>query len=508
MVKTYLIGVDIGTSVVKSSVCSSDGVIAGSASREVRLRQPSQGIAEQDPDEFVALTLETIRDALEASAVSSADIHGIAFDGQMAGAMAIDEAWNALTPWYPSALDTRYQPYLDQMVESAGDTLFASNGALPFTAPRIAWWRDQSPDIYKRIKKVLIISNYVAGKLADLGSENAFIDPSYLTWIGTSDTAHRRWSPELARAIGIDLDLLPRVVSASTVVGTLGSEFASQCGLPSGVPIVAGAGDQVAACIGAGVVRAGQLSDAAGTFPVLATCVDRFIADTEHSMLVPLAGPLADQWFPIMYISGGGLTHRWFTDHLGETDNAGNYAAFDALAAEISPGADGLLCVPHLIGRGCPADPDVRGAWIGFTFQHGRGHFYRAILESIAYDFADALAVIREYRPDSAFAEVRVTGGGARSDLWNQIKSDVLGIPYRRLKHEDTSAIGCAVLAGHAVGIFDDIRDGAERLAPTADLIEPRREYRATYDRLIDAYRRAFDDLRPTYTRLAALRDV
>ena len=148
----------------------------------------------------------------------------------------------------------------------------------------------------------------------------------------------------------------------------------------------------------------------------------------------------------MMYISGGGLTHRWFRDQFAsdelkqaEAEGVSPYHLLDAEAASLAPGSEGLLFIPHLVGRACPADSDVRGAWIGFTWTYTRAHFYRALLESIAYDFAQALEIVRAYFPDAAFSEVRVIGGGAKSPLWNQIKADVLGLPYVRLQREDVA---------------------------------------------------------------------
>lgn len=513
MAQVYLIGVDLGTSVVKTTLFDVDGQVLADATRAARLHQPAAGRAEQQGEDFVAAALDTLREVVEKAAAPPGSVAAIAFDGQMAGAIGVDRDWNALTPWYPSALDNRYQPYIAAMQARAGERLVALNGALPFMAPRMLWWQDQHPDLYRRIDKVLMLANYVAGRLANLPAADAFIDPSYLTWIGVSDTARRQWSEELAEACGIPLAKLPRIVPATAVVGHLSAQAAAACGLAQGVPLVAGAGDQVAGCLGAGLVRAGQLVDVAGTFPVLATCLDAFFADTRHGMLQPLAGPLGqDHWYPMMYISGGGLTHRWYRDQfatpeLQQAEAAGvtAYALLDAQAAQVPPGAEGLLFIPHLVGRACPSDPAVRGAWLGFTWTHRREHFYRAVLESIAYDYAQALDVVREYIPQAQFDEVRVIGGGANSDLWNQIKADVLGVPYVRLQREDIAALGCAIMGGHAVGIYTDMAATADRFARTTSRTEPRPAAHRHYRDYVAAYRQAFDQLGGLYRTLTPL---
>ncbi|MCB0253932.1 MAG: xylulose kinase [Anaerolineae bacterium] len=513
MSQTFLIGVDLGTSVVKTSLFNTEGRLKADATRATRLNQPAPGKADQSGEDFVVATLETVREVVERAGIAPSSVAAIAFDGQMAGAMGIDRDWNALTPWYPSALDNRYLPYIDEMVARAGGQVVALNGSLPFMAPRMLWWQDKHPDLYRRIHKVLMLANYVAGRLADLRADDAFIDPSYLTWIGVSDTEGRRWSEELADVCGIPLAKLPRIVPSTEVIGRLSAESASVCGLPAGIPLVAGAGDQVAGCLGAGLVRSGQLVEVAGTFPVLATCLDSYFSDTRYGMLQSLAGPLgADHWYPMMYISGGGLTHRWYRDQFAAPEMARAaaedvtaYRLLDEQAAQVPPGAEGLLFIPHLVGRTCPNDPEVRGAWIGFTWIHERPHFYRALLESMAYDFAQALDVVREYIPDVQFDEVRVIGGGAKSDLWNQIKADVLGVPYVRLQREDISPLGCAIMAGYAVGIFTDMAATASQFARTTSRTEPRSAYHHHYRDYVAAYRQAFGQLHGLYQNLTPL---
>ena len=197
MAQSYLIGVDLGTSVVKATLFDLEGNAIAHATRTTTLHQPQPGIAEQDPDEFVAKTLDLIAEVMEKSGIGPTDVAAIGFDGQMGGLMGIDSEWNAVTPWYPSTLDSRYQPYLEENERRHGNRVFELAGAAVLGAPRLAWWKDQHPDIYRKIDKVLILANYVAGRLAGLSAEDAFIDPSYLTWIGMADTCKRAWSDEL-----------------------------------------------------------------------------------------------------------------------------------------------------------------------------------------------------------------------------------------------------------------------------------------------------------------------
>jgi len=510
MAQSYLIGVDLGTSVVKATLFDLEGNAVAHATRTTTLHQPQPGIAEQNPDEFVAKALDLIAEMVEKSGIGPTDVAAIGFDGQMGGLMAIDRDWNPMTPWYPSTLDSRYQPYLEENERQHGNRVFELAGAAVLGAPRMAWWKDQYPDIYRKIDKVLILANFVAGRLAGLSADDAFVDPSYLTWLGLADTRKRDWSDELLDLWELTGEHLPRIVPSATVIGHLSEASAVQCGLAAGVPLVAGAGDQVAGFVGAGVVDAGECIDVAGTFPVFATCADHFLVDTQYGMLQSLAGPISDDnWYWMMYIGGGGLTHRWFAEQFGAEQGKpaqSLYAQLDEQAKAVPVGSDGLIFLPHLGGRICPVDSDSRGAWIGFDWTHTRSHFYRALLESFGYDFAQALRVLRAYSPGQVQTGVRVIGGGASSDLWNQIKADVLGLPYFTLQHADRALLGSALIAGHAVGVFPDLADAARSCARITSETTPQPDAHAAYQPYVDAYVDAFDQLRPTFDRLAALR--
>jgi xylulokinase len=510
--KNFLIGVDLGTSTVKATLLNLDGEAIAEASRSMNIYHPKPGYAEQNAYDYVVATVKTVREIMEKSTVNHFSIAALSFDGQMAGAMGIDRHWKPVTPWYPSALDTRYQPYVEKMNEVAGGRLIELNGAMPFAAPRMLWWKELYPDIFKKIFKVIVLPSFVAGALADLKGEDAFMDPSYLTWFGLGNTAERCWSNKLIDLFSFEEKQLPRIVPATTVIGHLSPDSAVLCGLASGTPIVAGTGDQVAGALGAGLVEEGELLDVTGTFTGLITCINNYLPDTSYNMLQPLAGPLSENhWYAMMYIGGGGLTHKWFCDEFGfdrTTPYEGSRALFDnlnKLAAEVSAGSEGLLFVPHLAGRSCPSDPSVRGAWIGFTWTHKIQHFYRALLESIGYDFAQALKVIKHYRSDQSFKDVRVIGGGANNHLWNRIKSDILDLPYMRLPRSDTAVLGCAIIAGHAIGAFPDMVKTARMFIETIDEIKPDHSQHRIYEKYITVYEKIFNQLHDTFEMISAL---
>jgi len=300
--------------------------------------------------------------------------------------------------------------------------------------PKILWWMQERPEVFREIHKFVVPGGYVAGRMAGLKGDDAFIDYTYIHFSCLSDALEATWDEDLCREIGIPMEKLPRIVSPWEVIGKLTSAAAEDCGLKAGTPIAAGAGDQAAGMLGAAMVEPGLVFDVAGTASVFAICVDRFVPDVAHKTLFTARLVPEDLWYALAYVNGGGLNLRWFRDELAieikeeaKARGENEYLLLDRLAAEVGPGADGLLFLPHLQGRVCPSDADVRGLWMGFTWAHRKPHFYRAMLEAVAYEYAYYLGIEKALVPGAEFRETRVIGGGARSQLWNQIKSDVLG---------------------------------------------------------------------------------
>jgi xylulokinase len=203
-------------------------------------------------------------------------------------------------------------------------------------------------------------------------------------------------------------------------------------------------------------------------------------------------------WNPLAYIAGGGLALRWFRDQFynslrgqPQTAESDLYDEMIAAAEAVPPGADGLFFSPHLGGRICPAEPAMRGAWTGFSWGHTQAHFMRAVLESVAFEYDYYLRILRGLLPDLELTEARVIGGGARSRVWNQLKADVLDVPFQTLQRAEFATWGCALIAGHAVGLFPDLAETATRTtAPQGQPVPPRAEYTALYRPLADQYMR------------------
>jgi xylulokinase len=420
-------------------------------------------------------------------------VAAIAFDSQMAGVGSVDEDYRPATR-YDSWLDIRCRPYIEQIDKHHGDLVTRLTGCPPTCdhGPKMVWWKMERPAAYARVTKFLMPAAYVAGRMAGLRGDQAFIDHTFIHFSALADAEARAWSSELCSHLGIARAKLPRIVTPWEIIGEVTERAARDFGLAPGTPIAAGCGDTAAGALGAGIVRPGMLLDTAGTASVLAGCTDRFAPDVENRTLLVMRSVVPGLWNPLAYVAGGGQALRWFRDEFHCEEELAGADPYDVLAegaAQVPPGAEGLFFSPHLGGRVCPAAPSLRGAWVGFSWGHTRDHFFRAVLESVAFEYADYLRILRNLIPDLSLVEARVIGGGAKSDLWNQIKADVLGVPYQRLARTEFATWGAAMIAGRAVGVFDDLaQTAATTTKPRGDPVPPLPEVVAQYAPLIAQY--------------------
>ncbi len=512
MGKTYLIGVDLGTAGTKAAIFDTEGNLIADAYEESRLVCPKPGWVEQDPEDIYGSAVRTIRECLERSGIDPGAVAALAFDGQMSGIGTVDEDWGTPTH-YDSWLDTRCRAYIEQMQEEA-DRITTLTGGPPSIShgAKILWWMHEHPDVFRRIAKFVVPGGYVAGRMAGLRGNEAFMDRTYLHFTCFSDTAAGQWSDELLERFGVPKEKLPRIVDPWEIIGYVTQEAARETGLQQGTPIAAGCGDQAAGMLGAAMVRPGMVFDVAGTASVFAVCLDRFVPDRQYRTLFVAHLAVPGLYYALAYINGGGMNLRWFRDELAPHEKAetadypgGFYAWFDQKAETIPPGSDRLLFLPHLGGRVCPSEPSLRGVFFGLNWSHTKAHLYRAILESVAYEYAYYQRIVRSLLPDLQFTETRVIGGGARSRTWNQIKADVLNTPYVTLNRQEFPVLGSAILAGYAVGVFKDMAEVAESLVSATSRIEPRPEIHRVYQPFVEQYIRLLEQTKPLFDALAAL---
>ncbi|MEM1588928.1 MAG: FGGY family carbohydrate kinase [Candidatus Bathyarchaeia archaeon] len=507
MASPYFIGVDIGTAGTKASIFDVHGNQLATTYEESKLYYPRVGWVEQKPEDFYTSTINTVRELIKRSGVNPKDVASIAFSGQMAGILAIDENWNAVTP-YDSWLDIRCKDYIDYLNKNYADLLINVTGVPPTVdhLPKMLWWKNERPEIFNKICKFIVPAVYVAGKLVGLSGNEAFYDYTYVTFTGLIDAEKMKWSEELSETFGISLDKMPKIVKPWEIVGELKADEAEKMGLVEGIPIVAGAGDGVACTLGAGLTEPGRCLDIAGTASAFYVSTDKMVPDTKFKTLIYLKSVVPELWNVGAYVNGGGLCLRWFRDEIAKYEKKVStergedpYKLLDALASEVPPGSDGLFFVPHLGGRAYPYNPKIRGVWFGFSWKHTLSYFFRAILESICYEYHYYLSIIKELLTNLELKEVRCIGGGSRSSIWNQIKADVLNVPYVLLNKEEYAVLALAALGGYAVGFLNDYVKSinewvkpVRRIMPNEKMHEKYRNYAKFYEQLLNDLDKTF----------------
>lgn len=476
----YLIGVDIGASGTKTAIFNNFGNLVAESFEESKLYYPAPRAVEQDINEIYLSVINTIKNCIEISGIDPLKIAAISIDGQMAGVCAIDKNWNAVIP-YDSWLDTRCSKYIKILKKEEKEIIKISGGPPTFShGPKMMWWQNEHPEVFKTITSFIMPAAYVAGKIAGLNSDEAFIDNTYLHFSCFADILNNKWSEDILNNFKFPLGKLPKIIKSYEIIGKVNKTAAQLSGLKEGTPIIAGCGDQAANILGAAINLPGMIFDIAGTASVFSICLNRYVPDIDNRTLFTARTVFDDLWYAKAYINGGGLNLRWFRDEIIKDDkNSFNkekestYSIFDNLASELNPGSEKLFFLPHMGGMVCPNNSNLRGAFLGLTWRHKKEHLYRALLESVAYEYAIYMGIEKSLIPELEIKEARVIGGGGKSKFWNQIKSDVLCIPYIRLERKEFGVFGSAILAGYASGLFSDMRNIANEFNRIAYVTEP-----------------------------------
>jgi xylulokinase len=479
---TAFIGVDVGTTAVKTIAISPEGEVIARAEQGYPLSTPRQGWSEQVPEDWWRATQATL------NAVSAAGVHdvrGIGLSGQMHGLVCLDERDRVLRPailWNDQRTGAECAEIEERIGLQRLIQLTGNRALTGFTAPKLLWLRRHEPDVYSRIAHVLLPKDYVRLRLT---GEHAMdvTDASGTLWF---DVERRRWSDEVTQELEVRRSWLPRVLESPEVSGQTSD----------GVAVAAGAGDQAAAALGVGVDRPGPLSVVLGTSGVVFAALPAFAADPQarvHAFCHAVPGV----WHAmgVMLSAAGSL--QWFRDAL-----AGGvpFAELDAEAARWAPGCEGLTFLPYLTGERTPhADPEARGAFVGLSLRDDRGALVRAVLEGVAYGLRDSLELLSAL---GVRAEAgRASGGGARSRLWLRVVASALGLPLELTVVEEGSAYGAALLAGVAGGAFADVRQAVDACVRVRDVVEPDRAWQEAYADGYSRFRELYPALRPLFRR-------
>jgi xylulokinase len=488
---SLLLGLDVGTTGARALAVDEAGRVRASADAGYAPLTPRPGWSEQDPADWWAGARAALGRVVELA--GGEPVAGLGLTGQMHGSVLLDTGDRPIRPallWN----DQRTAAQCARITELVGaERLIALTGnpALTgFQAPKVLWVRDEEPEHYARIARVLLPKDYVRLLLTG----ECATDASDASGTLLLDVRRRDWSNPILEALEIPRAWLPAVCESPEPAGRLRPAIAAELGLPAGLPVAAGAGDNAAAAIGTAIVEAGRISSSIGTSGVVFAHRDEFTPDPSgrvHAFCHAVPGRY--HLMGVTLSAGGSL--RWWRDVLG---GERSYDELCAEAAQVPPGSEGLLFLPYLSGERTPhLDPHARGTFFGLTAHHGRAHLTRALMEGVAHSLRDGLEIMRGL--GVAPAQVRATGGGARGALWLELQADMLQAPVARTTVDEGAAYGAALLAGVAAGVFRDVADACSRVQLRPELVEPDPTRSAVYDRAHELYR----ELYPTTVDLA-----
>ena len=488
-----VLGIDIGTSGSRALVVDDDGrIIASATSAHEPFRSPGPAWAEQDAPDWWRAAVDAVKQVL-ASGVSAKDIQCIGLSGQMHGAVLLDAHGEPLRPsiiWCDQRTAEECR-WLDREIGPARLLELTSNPALTnFTLTKLLWVRTHEPEVWKRVRHVLLPKDYVRYKLS-----GAFaIDVADASGTLMLDVARRAWSAEMLAASGISEDILPQVFESPAVSATLSAEAARVTGLLAGTPIVAGAGDQAAGAVGMGITHPGAVSVTIGTSGVVFAATERPALDRK-GRIHTFCHAIPSRWHVMGVTQAAGLSLRWLRDQWQAGTDDAAYQRMTEEAARVPAGSDGVLWAPYLMGERTPhCDPDVRGALLGLSASHTRGHVVRAVLEGVAFSLRDSFGIFAEL--EVPVTRVRVGGGGARSALWRSIQATVYEHPVETVAAEEGAAYGAALLAGVGAGVWATVDAACDRVVKTAATTEPDRAATPVMNQRYAEYRRIYPALK------------
>jgi len=504
------LGIDVGTSGTKTLAMRSDGRILASAVKEYPLSSPKPGWSEQNPDDWWQATQKTVRKVVRTAKIKPADVDGIGLSGQMHGSVFLDSSGGVIRPallWN----DQRTATQCSEIESRAGGrrkliSMVANPALTGFTAPKILWLREHEPRNYAKTVKILLPKDYIRYRLTgEFATEVSDASGTLLL-----DVKRRRWCRPLLDKLSIDRELLPAVYESEEVSGNLTASVGKRLGLPAGVPVVGGGGDQAAGAVGNGIVRRGAISATMGTSGVVFAHSDEVQIDPQgrvHTFCHAVSG----QWHVMGVVLSAGGSLQWYRNQLGDADvaaakrkNVDPYELITKQAAEAPAGCEGLYFLPYLTGERTPhADPYARGAWVGLSLRHGRPHLIRSVIEGATYAMRDCLEIIKNM--DIPVREIRVSGGGARNEFWRQVQADIYGKKVVTINAEEGPAYGAALLAAAGTGAYKNVVEACGATIRVVDETGVGRAAKRTYDKAYPLYGKLYRSLKDDFQSIARL---
>ncbi len=487
------IGIDLGTSACKFLLTDEKGTVLNTVSREYPLMFPNPGWSEQDPALWWEACLDGIPALLEG--FDAKDVKGIGAGGQMHGLVILDENDQVLRPailWN----DGRTYKEVDYLNEEIGRDVLSERCAniafAGFTAPKILWVKENEPEIFARIKKIMLPKDYIVYKLTGVHS----CDYSDASGMLLLDVKNKCWSDEMLSLCGVSKEQMPALFESYDKVGQVKAELAEKFGFSSDVVVCAGAGDNAAAAVGTGTVGEGKCNISLGTSGTVFISSDKFGVDLTNGLH---SFAHADGYYHLMgcMLSAASCNKWWQDEIIGTKD----YKGEEAKITDDMLGKNKVFFLPYLMGERSPInDTDARATFVGMSMDTTRAQMTQAMLEGVAFAIRDSFEVAKSLGIE--INRSNICGGGSKSPLWKKIFANVLGISLDIIKTEEGPGYGGAILAMVACGVYPDVRKAAEALVSTVSTIEPDPQLTKLYEERYQQYRKIYPAMKQLFKDL------
>ena len=458
------IGVDLGTSAAKLLLMERDGKIVKVLSKEYPLFFPQPGWSEQKPEDWYEQCILGIKELT--ADVDKSLIAGIGFGGQMHGLVILDEDDNVIRPaiLWNDGRTAKECDYLNNVIGKDKLSEYAANIAFAgFTAPKLLWVKENEPENFAKIKKIMLPKDYIAYKLTGAHCT----DVSDASGMLLFDVKNRCWSKEMCEICGVNKEQLAKVYESYEAVGTLLPKIADELRLSKDVKVAAGGGDNAAAAVGTGTVGDGRCNISLGTSGTIFISSDKFGVDKFNALH---AFAHADGHYHLMgcMLSAASCNKWWMDDIIGTKD----YALEQKEITDEMLGENHVYFLPYLMGERSPHNnPNARGAFIGMTMDTTKADMTQAVLEGVAFALRDSLEVARSL--GIKIERTKICGGGAKSPLWKKMIASIMNLKVDVIEGEEGPALGGAMLAAVACGEYADVEEAAEKIVKVVETIEP-----------------------------------
>jgi len=500
----YILGVDIGTQSIKAQIFDQELHSVAHASTEQYVDAPRPMWATQKATSWWEIVKSNIQKALGTAGITGEDIAVFACCAHMHGAVPVRMDGSVVDDDVQLYCDKRGGAIAEQLGENLPAEIFAKSANAPIPSwhgIKIRWIKDNLPEVYEKTDKFLTPKDYINFKMTG----RACIDPSEASGTFAMDCASDQWSDELIAYLGIDKEKLPEIRPSSEVIGTISAQAAAETGLSTNTKVICGAGDMPAMLYTSGMHKLGNVCDITGTGGVICAYTDKPVMDPRVMNL----RHVFNGWTPFGNVDCAGGGFRWLRDKLCQAEVAeakrlgmDDYAYLCTLAEKVPAGSEGLYFLPYLMGERTMGSADSRACYIGLSLDKHLGHFVRSLLEGVALEYKRTLDIFETTTPVKA---VYHSGGGAKGDLWNQIKADVFQKPIYTLMQDEGGVLGVALMGAIAAGFVKDHVEGADAIIKIKKIYEPNVANKAIYEDMYGAFCEMHDLLQGPFKRMAAI---